>query len=272
MLLQDKNPHPRDKYVIFYEGPHKYVYIKNNTEFDTSVTTFIHSFVPSFDADKIIDLILNKKCRPQTLDKYKGMDKKQILEVWEGEKNLACLLGTRLHLLIEEYYNGIPLHIKDHELPAEFQYFKRFLKNTFLDQFIPYRTEWIVYDTELNIAGSIDMCFQNKDNGNLIIYDWKRSKEIKKNDKDYISSPLNHLKNCNYNTYSLQLNMYKYLLEKNYGHIIESMHLLVMHPRNNQYIQYDVPLMTKEVHELLQIRLEQNISIHKESSVEIDKY
>ena len=45
----------------------------------------------------------------------------------------------------------------------------------------PYRTEWMVYHEELRLAGFIDMVFENKD-GTLQIYDWKRCRDIKKND------------------------------------------------------------------------------------------
>ena len=42
----------------------------------------------------------------------------------------------------------------------------------------PYRTEMMVFDEHVKIAGSIDMLFENKDK-TLSIYDWKRSKKIK---------------------------------------------------------------------------------------------
>ena len=46
----------------------------------------------------------------------------------------------------------------------------------------PYRTEWMIWDKDHKLAGSIDMIFENED-GTLSIYDWKRSKEIKKQNK-----------------------------------------------------------------------------------------
>lgn len=253
MTLEQINSHERDKDIIFYEGPHKYFY-KNKIQFETSVTGFIHLFVPAFDANKIVDLIIKKKCRPQTLNKYIGMTKENILNKWESEKKLACLLGTRLHLLIEEYFNNIHLHIEKELLPVEFQYFQRFINSKSIDYLVPYRTEWIVYDTDLNLAGSIDMCFYNKKTDKYVLYDWKRSKEIKKNAKEYLLEPLSNLQNCNYVTYSLQLNMYKFLLEKNYNISIESMHLLVMHPRYNQYQKYDIMDMSSDIFKIIEYR------------------
>ena len=39
----------------------------------------------------------------------------------------------------------------------------------------------MIWDKELKFAGSIDMVYENPD-GSLMIYDWKRSKAIKKTD------------------------------------------------------------------------------------------
>jgi hypothetical protein len=42
---------------------------------------------------------------------------------------------------------------------------------------IPYRSEWMVFWEEMKISGSIDMIFENPD-GTILIYDWKRCREI----------------------------------------------------------------------------------------------
>ena len=45
---------------------------------------------------------------------------------------------------------------------------------------VPWRTEMMVWDEEYKLAGSIDMIFIDLNTNELIIVDWKRSKEIKK--------------------------------------------------------------------------------------------
>ena len=83
----------------------------------------------------------------------------------------------------------------------------------------PYRTEWMVYHEELRLAGSIDMIFENED-GSLQIYDWKRCKEISYDSyygKAAITSCISHLPDTNFWHYSLQLNVYKNILEIKYG-------------------------------------------------------
>ena len=59
----------------------------------------------------------------------------------------------------------------------EWQYFIEFIKEN--PHLKPYRTEWIIFNEDLKLAGSIDMVYENPD-GSLKIYDWKRSKEISK--------------------------------------------------------------------------------------------
>ena len=54
-FLQLKNPHQRDKYISFDEGPHIYT-IKGDSKY-LSVTTWNHSHFEKFNADLIIQKI-----------------------------------------------------------------------------------------------------------------------------------------------------------------------------------------------------------------------
>jgi len=63
------------------------------------------------------------------------------------------------------------------------------------------------------------MVFEKED-GTLLIYDWKRSKEIKKTNpfnKWANKEEIEHLPDSNYWHYCLQLNTYKAILEDKYG-------------------------------------------------------
>ena len=51
--LQSIHGHPRDSHITFEEEGHAYT-IDGSKDF-TSVTTWIHSLFPHFDADKIIN-------------------------------------------------------------------------------------------------------------------------------------------------------------------------------------------------------------------------
>ena len=67
---------------------------------------------------------------------------------------------------------------------------------------------------------------------------------------------MKHLPDCNYIQYSLQLNIYKYILEKKYDKVIRDMYLVVMHPLYDTYMKYEVMDLQKEVKEIMQERKE----------------
>jgi ubiquinone/menaquinone biosynthesis C-methylase UbiE len=76
-----------------------------------------------------------------------------------------------------------------------------------------------VWAEEYRLTGSIDMIFYRKSDDSYVIYDWKRSKDIKVNN-DFGGRalyPLDHLHDTNYWHYSLQLNVYRWFLETYYG-------------------------------------------------------
>ena len=115
----------------------------------------------------------------------------------------------------------------------------------------------MVWDKELKLAGSIDMVFKN-DDGTLLIYDWKRCKNIKKDNRFQSSTTecINHLPDTNFWHYSLQLNTYKYMLEKNYGKKVTGMYLVCLHPNNENksYIRLKVPHLKTEIEDLMNLR------------------
>ena len=244
--LTKKYPHERDSHITFDEGPHIYT-IDGDSSF-TSVTTWNHSHFQHFDSDKIIDKMMNSPKWPN--NKYYGKTKQEIKDIWEKNRVEASTAGTKMHFDIECFYNNN--NVENDSI--EFAYFMKFHNST--PNLKPYRTEWMVYDKELKLAGSIDMIYENPD-GTLDICDWKRSKEIKKHNPWQCSTTecINHLPDSNFWHYTLQLNTYKYLLEKNYGKTIRDMYLICLHPSNPSYIKYKVPYLPQEITDLMDLRL-----------------
>ena len=95
----------------------------------------------------------------------------------------------------------------------------------------PFRTEICIFHCGLRVAGSVDLLCCDPSDSSLVIIDWKRSKEIR-TDTVFRSMrpPLQHIPDCNYWHYALQLNMYRYILESEYGFRVSSMYLAVVHP------------------------------------------
>lgn len=254
--LSKKFPHERDSHITFDEGPHIYT-IDGDSNY-MSVTTWNHSHFKHFDADGIIEKMMRSPKWPQS--KYYGMSRKAIKDLWAKNGKEASEAGTKMHYDIECFYNDMDVEVE--EDCVEWKYFEQFEKE--IGQYLtPYRTEWMVWNKELKFAGSIDMIFQNPD-GTLQIYDWKRCKEIKKTNtfQSAITDCISHLPDCNFWHYSLQLNTYKWILEKNYGKKVTKMYLVCLHPnnRNTSFLRYEVPLMTQEIEDLMNLRREM---IHK---------
>lgn len=235
-LLKDKNPHERDNKIVFQEKGHQY--IVNGTKGFTSVTTLVHNAFPKFNADKIIDGMMNSPKWPDS--PYFGMTKPEIKKKWKENGQDAAKMGTAMHAMFEYHYNHIhPEIIETYKDTIEYAYFHNFIQDH--PELLPYRTEWNVFHEEFKWSGSIDMTFSNED-GTKSIYDWKRVKKIEKYNnfnKRCLVEGLQHIHDTNYWHYTLQLNLYKFILEKKYDMIVRDLHLVVIHP-DNECRNYEV--------------------------------
>lgn len=248
--LGELNAHPRDKEIFFDEKPH--IYYIHGKPANTSVTSLVHHYFPKFDSDAIIDKMMASQWWGR--NKYYGKSKDEIKQEWKQSGEDACTHGTYMHKTIEDYYNGWPL---SHPDTPEFNMFLSFAQDH-KNIVEAYRTEWEVYIEDFDLAGSIDMVFRNIDDDTYSIYDWKRTKEIKFSNK-YSKGfgPMAEYDDCNYVHYSLQLNIYKYILEKKYDMKIRDMFLVCMYPKYDNYKKVEVLNLQKEVDEILANRLKE---------------
>ena len=250
-LLDEINKHSNDLHINFFEDGHIYE-IDGDSNY-ISVTRIISRLFKEFDTLKFIER-LKKSKNPKYIDK----SPRSIQQEWDQIKEESALSGTLLHKTIEEYSNGILDRIPE-SIETEFSFFLNFEKD--LPYLEPYRTEWFIYDTDYRIAGSIDMVYIDKRDNSFHIYDWKRTKKPISNTKssDTGYEPFNDIPNNNYSHYSLQLNLYKFLLEKNYDIKISSMTLCRLHPNNTPKNYQLIPIldMTPQIELLLDIRSQQ---------------
>jgi len=249
------NEHERDKHITFEEGPHIYTVCGDRGGF-TSVTTWNHQHFAQFNANEIISNIINgKRWKTDPTYKYYNMSSNEIQVLWDLNRDTASAAGTKMHNDIELYYNGITV-VND---SIEFNYFRNFIVD--FPDLKPYRTEWMVYYEEVKLSGSIDMIYENPD-GTLLIYDWKRCKEITFDsyyNKYATTTCISHIPDTNFWHYALQLNVYKTILEHKYGKKVVGLYLICMHP-DYQYKNYQcikVPHMETEMDDLFKLRLEQ---------------
>ena len=97
------------------------------------------------------------------------------------------------------------------------------------------------------------MYFHGGNDSEFDLYDWKRSDKIDRNATiwNYGINGLESVPDTRYYHYCLQLNMYKYILEKNYNIAINKMYLVVLHPVYNTYQKIEVPTMANAINSIV---------------------
>jgi hypothetical protein len=251
------NPHPRDARITFDEASHTYT-IDGSRQGWTSCTQFIGGFHEHFDPDTIIAKMMRSPKWPSS--QYFGMTPDQIKTQWSDSGSAASGAGTQMHLDIEHYYNAEPVGnlAADDYTPTpgpEWDYFQAFERRWRQARgFVPFRTEWLVFKDDIKLAGSIDMVYKKPD-GTLAIYDWKRTKEIKFENKwQSMKAPIDHLPDTNYWHYSLQLNIYRRILQELYGVVVSELALVVLHPNQPSFRVVKLNMMDDEVEAMMESR------------------
>jgi len=251
------NVHPRDERIAFREEDHTYAIDGDRTGW-TSCTTFIGTFYEHFDADAVIKKMMRSSKWKDS--KYFGMSPEGIKKLWNGNGEEASAAGTRMHLDIEHFNNAEPignLAGDDYEPnpSPEWNYFLDYdKKHREARGLVPYRTEWLVFKEDIKLAGSIDMVYRKPD-GTLAIYDWKRAKSMEfENKYQKMYPPLSHLPDTNYWHYSLQLNIYRRILQEHYNEVVSELALVVLHPNQSSYRVVRLNMMDDEVEAMFQTR------------------
>lgn len=225
--------------IVFNEDLHRYTVNEDNY---ISVTQFIHKFKPdTFGGNFIDDYCLRNSLK---LDYVK--------KLWKIRSEVACLKGTELHFYIESFYRYNIENEYSDLVNIEIEYFKNFYKDNLNLRFV--KSEYICYDTDYKIAGTIDGLFFDSDTKNYVLMDWKTNKSLKYNSKynSCFTYPIDNMQDSELNTYSLQLSLYKHLLEKNIeGLKIDKLYIIHLNRNNTNYKKIELEYYEKEIHKLL---------------------
>jgi hypothetical protein len=227
--------------IAFEDEAHIYHHPKDTTGNAQyiSVTTLIDRFFP-FDIDRYIEGKATKENR----------DPNEVLEEFLKLRDEAAEKGTEMHENIEHFLIG-----NTHSaLSKEFNLFSKFYQEVIQRfGFEFYEAEKRILLEEFNIAGTVDAIFKKPNSNEYILLDWKRSKKLvidghpRKFGYGFALSELQHLDNSSFYKYALQQNIYKHILEKNYGLKISSMNLIVLHENYDNYYRVDLPDLQREI-------------------------
>jgi ATP-dependent exoDNAse (exonuclease V) beta subunit len=189
------------------------------------------------------------------------MTRTQIKAQWDDNRDAAASAGTIMHANIENFYNDQ----EHHEDTKEWGLFCSFRKDH--SSLVPYRSEMIVFAEDLKVAGSVDMIYKDPDDPEgFIVADWKRAKEIKFENKwqQGTHEATKDLEDTNFIHYSLQIGIYKYILQNYYNMKINGGFLVVLHPRQENYLRIDVKDLDDRVALIMEERRKEVAAVQKQ--------
>lgn len=226
-----------DPYITLNKEAHIYTLTTEPELEFTSVTDFVSRFFEKFDAKKIANNLV------ATHPKYRDQSAESLIAEWKDRASH----GIKIH---EEIENCIRSEIQPTEQKAiiGFRWLQRYLMKFDFELF----PEVIVYSKELRLAGTIDLLAKDNSTGLYHILDWKTSKSIETssyNGKLGIKPATENLLDCNFTHYSLQLSLYRYLLEEFYSMKIDDQ--LIVHIQEDEVHGYIAPFLKDHVLKML---------------------
>ena len=200
----------------FIEDTHTYYY--NNKPVRSSVTQFLHNFYAPFDSDSIAEKYAKKH----------KLNKEDVLEEWKKKGDISSTAGTIIHAYLEnakrgktfniDYSTADKLNIRqevEERVNILLPQAEEFHQDT-LNKLYPIQLEYTVGIQDY-IAGNIDMVAWNERAQEFQIWDYKNVKSldvVPNRWTGYCYHPFDKEYDTNFIHYSMQLNIYKEILER----------------------------------------------------------
>lgn len=255
------------KRITFVENTHSYL-IDNEPAAELSVTKTIKQFKKPFEVDKNAARIAAKT----------GATVLQIKEEWERNRDYSATLGTILHKYIECFYTKQPFDIKELNVTLGFDEKTKLKDNlpTLIQQFdcfyeenkhlLNIKNELVVGDLEdTKICGMLDMLAYNTKTQELEILDFKTNKKMQRvTPFGKLFYPFERFTEGELNEYTIQLNVYKYFVEKYTNLKIEKLKVVWFNNQNLKYQIFELEGLQEEI-KLMIDRIKANSLFQEES-------
>jgi len=238
-----KQIHPSKRIVCFDEFKHIYFMEDKPYIIFTSVTKFINTYFPKFDFN-LISLRYAEK---------NNLDVEEVRQAWKDKTKL----GTKVHNYASFLLTRKQIYATISNSGEEKHYFKQVKQAVKALYFFGLQvecSECILGDPLWKIGGTTDIILRYQDS--IHIYDWKTSNEIKtENVYQTALPPIAHLSDTNFNKYSLQLNLYEYIMRNN-GYFPWAKQFIkrIIHVTPTTYTFIDVPDLQKEIKNMLKMK------------------
>jgi hypothetical protein len=245
--------------ITFNEEEHRY--FSNNKQVGLSVTGLIHQYSQEFDEETIAERVANKQNRPVN----------QILDEWHRKRDYSCVKGNEIHKFAQSLwignnyitnYDEIDLQFQD-QLKADLEILKPqaiAFYEEHKDTLELIKAEQYIYDEGFDLAGSIDLLCKNKLTGDYVIIDFKSNDNFYKDAYSNMKVPLQHLEDSNISHYSLQLEIYKQIFERNTKEKVEDTFIVYFNLESDTFEIIEPLNVKKEAKKILENRRIKNMN------------
>lgn len=279
--INKRNEHERDKRICRHPDERLHIYLLDGNPISLSGTEFKTLFFRPFNED-ILLRNMYKRSNCET-DKYQAKDpnnpnngksRREIVESWDLKRQS----GTDKHrcdeMFLIKYADSFDLRYHGHakksydylhpdgEKSKDYSHVAKYMGNFFRviedlhnKGWKPFRTEWIIFDEDVNLAGCIDAVFwriqQRTGQPEYLVVDWKTaSSPIEYGSKKTMAFyPINNLQDTKLTQYSLQLCLYSYILETKYNMNVTDIQIIVFYEKKAEMI----PAIRIDIAKILQV-------------------
>lgn len=198
----------------------------------TAVTQFTAQFTPEFDRD----YWSAKKAEER------GIPQAEILAEWAAKGQASREKGTAIHEHIAAVLNDTEwplqpdpfLALNESDFPPECGAFNLLWGARLSALAQVYRTEWVIGDEEMGLAGTVDTVLAYPKTGLYHVFDWKSNERFTTHNAwgKKLLPPFGDLDDCDLTKYSLQVSTYKLILRRNTGLTLGDSYIVHLTPTN----------------------------------------
>ena len=222
--------------VIFNEESHTYINEFTRENY-TSVTTLLGKYKEAFEKEKISKAVAARE----------GVSQQVILDRWQNTNKESLTFGTKIHKIVEKSIKDVTYYTT--ATPEE-----KSIISAFSDIFDPNKEtlcEHMLYSHVHKIAGTADLI--QPDGPYFDVFDLKTNKKfnLASQYNKFLFPPLDHLMECEYNIYSLQLSIYAYLYSMHTGRKVRRLAVFYYNRDLNIFQEYPVIYLKSDVINLL---------------------
>jgi len=177
-----------------------------------STTKTISSLKGPFNAEAISTRVAARR----------GVSKSDILAEWEASRQAGLQIHERIAAFLRPLTGPAgPAASPDPLLASNLTgphltAFSQLWFDHLMVNYTPVQVEWIIGDAELGLGGTADALFLNRQSNSLHLFDWKTNKRFtESNPYGSFWSPFEDLDDCHLEEYSLQISLYRLIIERN---------------------------------------------------------